>query len=77
MRPTQMICPESSGYVGDAPGHLPRLRSLAAQATEALSPSDPHLVASGVRAPIRKFQRIMVPPRFVLIHLSENCRRVT
>ena len=28
-------------------------------------------------APIRKFERIMVRPLLVLIHLSEECRRVT
>jgi hypothetical protein len=36
-------------------------------------PPDPHLVASGER----KFERIMVFHRFGLIHLSEDCRRVT
>ena len=28
-------------------------------------------------APIRKFERIMVHPRIVLVHLSKDCRRVT
>ena len=28
-------------------------------------------------APIRKFERIMMRPRLVLIYLSEDCRRMT
>ena len=47
-QPTHVIWPELSAHGGDALlGISPRPRSLAAQATEAPSPPDLHLVVSG------------------------------
>ena len=35
-----------------------------------------HQLCQQNNAPIRKFERIVMDPRIVVVHLSEDCRRV-
>ena len=76
-KPTRMISSETVSLRRRcASGHLLLPWSLAAQAAEALLPPDPHTASSATRAPIRKFERIVMCGCRFLVDLPKDCRPV-
>lgn len=72
-----IVCLELSAYVGGAFLRicLRGIRRLRWQLKHCC-PLTFHKVCQENKAPVRKFERIVVVVRFLLVYLSEDCRRV-